>query len=238
LKFIGGTGAFLRQDILEAIANHYNINFDSKPPKEALEGLEQRGFITFSEKETGNRGRPPFAASMTVLGEIAFIFLTRKLPHESKFDAIRPFHSTDAHTFLVLKVVKILETEGYEIISKGEINIPLRDNHLSSPDILARKDGQEIKVEVERDVNKGNSPARERKWQNAYEAGNGKIYVFCETQSIQKQLVQEINHALAAESRLERASIFMTNIEDIEAGRRHQDGSIWVSQKVSAKRTS
>ena len=232
LKFIGSTGTFLRQDILEAIGNHYHINFDSKPPKEALEGLEQRGFIEFSEKETGNRGRPPFAASMTTLGEVAYIFLTRELPRASNFDAIRPFHSTDAHTLLVLKVVKILETEGYEIISKGEINIPLQDNHLSSPDILAQKDGQKIQVEVERDVNKGNNPSREQKWQNAYEAGCGKIYVFCETPKIQKQLIQEINHALAAESRLQRASIFIANLEDAEAGQRHKDGSIWISQKV------
>lgn len=238
LKFIGSTGTFLRQDLLEAIANHYHIDFDSNPPKEALEGIEERGFITFSEKETGNRGRPPFAASMTVLGEIAFIFLTRELPRESNFDAIRPFHSTDAHTFLVLKTVKILEAEGYEIISKGEINIPLHDNHLSSPDILARKDGQEIKVEVERDVNKGNSPSREQKWQNAYEAGCGKIYVFCETPEIQKKLIQEINHALAAESRLQRASIFIANVDDVEAGRRHKDGSIWISQKIPAPKTT
>jgi hypothetical protein len=169
---------------------------------------------------------------MTTLGEIAYLFLTRELPRESNFDAIRPFHSTDAHTFLVLKTVKILEAEGYEIISKGEINIPLHDNHLSSPDILAQKNGQKIQVEVERDVNKGNGSSREQKWQNAYEAGHGKIYVFCETQKIQKKLIQEINHALAAESRLQRASIFIANIEDVESGQRHRDGSIWISQKV------
>jgi len=167
---------------------------------------------------------------MTTLGAIAYLFLTRELPLESNFDAIRPFHSTDAHTFLVLKTVKILEAEGYEIISKGEINIPLQDNHLSSPDILAQKNGQEIKVEVERDVNKGNSPSREQKWQNAYEAGGGKIYVFCETPEIQK-------NALAAESRLQRASIFIANIEDVEAGQRHRDGSIWISQKVPTSPT-
>jgi len=234
LKFVGNTGAFLRQDIMKAIGEHYHISFKSNPAKEAVAGIEERGFITFSEKETGNPGRPPFAASMTALGEVAFIFLARELPRASEFDAIRPFHSSDAHTFLVLKVVKILEAEGYEIISKSEINIRLHDNHLSSPDILARKDGQEIKVEVERDVNKGNSSSREQKWQNAYEAGRGKIYVFCETPKIQKKLIQEINHALAAESRLQRASIFIANIEDVEAGQRHKDGSIWISQKLPA----
>jgi len=220
------------------MGNYYKIEFDSNPLKEALNGLVERGFIVFSEKDTGERGRPPKAAGITALGEAAFIFLTRELPRISNFDEIRPFHSSDEHTFLVLKAVKILEADGYEIIAKGEINIPLAGNHISSPDLLVKKNGKEIKVEVEREVNKGNNPARERKWQNAYEAGNGKIYVFCETPSLQKQLVQEINHALAAESRLERASIFMTNIEDIEAGRRHNDGSIWISQKLAAKPVS
>ena len=235
LKFIGSTGVFLRQDILDAIAEQYNINFDSKSPRDALEALAYRGFIVFSEKETGERGRPPFAATMTLLGEAAFVFLTGELPRISNFDEIRPFHSTDEHTFLILKAVDILEAEGYEVISKGEINIPLDDNHISSPDILAQKNGQKIQIEVERDVKKGNRPARERKWENAYEAGHGKIYIFCETKRIQKQLVQEVNRALASESRLERASIYMTNIQDIEAGIRHKDGSIWIAQKRPAK---
>ena len=234
LKLIGGTGVSVRQDLLKAIAGQFKIEFDSNPAKGALEGLVQRGFIVFSEKDSGERGRPPMTASLTPLGEAAFIFLTRELPRASDFDSIRPFHSSDEHTFLVLKAVEALEAEGYEIISKGEINIPVGENRLSSPDILARKHGQEIQVEVERDVSKGNIAARERKWQNAFDAGQGRIYVFCENPDIQKQLIQEINRALAAEGRLGRAWIYSTNYIELNAGQRHKDGSLWLWQKRPA----
>jgi hypothetical protein len=235
LKLIGSTGISLRQDILNAIADRFAIEADTNSARGALDGLVERGFILFSDINSGERGRPPKTASFTALGEAAFVFLTRELPCASDFEAMRPFHSTDEHTFLVMKAVEILEVEGYKIISKGEINIPLQGNHLSSPDILAGKGGKEIQVEVERDVSKGNNAARERKWQNAFDAGKGNIHVFCENPAIQKQLIQEINHALAAGARLERASIYMTNLKDIKAGKRHKDGSIWLSQKKSPK---
>jgi hypothetical protein len=165
------------------------------------------------------------------LGQDAYLFMTQKLPADNEYFSIRRAHSTDAHALLVLKASDVLTEEGYEIISNGEINIPLPDGRISSPDILAHKDGQEIRVEVERDVNKGDSDGRERKWQNAFDAGQGCLYVFCETEKLQKKLVQEINRALASESRLERANIFMTNLEALKAGKRHTDGSIWVAQK-------
>jgi|GEM_PF-3545307 predicted RecB family endonuclease len=236
LKLIGSTGISLRQEILKTSAKHFEINEEnSKSLRDALDGLASRHFITLTDVYTGERGRPALTASLTALGEAAFIFLTRELPRIGDFEAMRPHHSTDEHTVLVIQAVNILEAAGYEIVSKGEINILLENNRLSSPDILARKDGREIFIEVERDVNKGNRAAREQKWQNAFDAGQGSIYLFCETPQLQKRLVQEINHALASEGRLARANTFMTNLEDLQAGQRHSDGSIWLSQKRSAK---
>jgi len=236
LKLIGGTGTSFRQDILKNSAAHFGIeDANSKSLRDALESLISRGFITLTDIYTGERGRPAMTANLTALGEAAFVFLTRELPRIGDFEAMRPHHSTDEHTVLVIQAVKILEAAGYEIVSKGEINILLENNRLSSPDILARKDGREIFIEVERDVNKGNRAAREQKWQNAFDAGQGNIYVFCETPQLQKRLVQEINHALASESRLARANTFMTNLEDLQAGQRHLDGSIWLSQKRPTK---
>lgn len=235
LKLIGSTGISFRQDIIDKAANHFATETDSRSVREPVDGLADRGFITLTDVYTGEKGRPPKMASITALGEAAYVFLTRELPRVSDFEAMRPHHSTDEHTLLVMQAATILEADGYEIISKGEINIPLEENHLSSPDILAIKDEQEILVEVERDVKKGNKISREQKWQNAFESGDGRIYVFCENQKIQKWLIQEVNHALAAGGRLERASTFMTNLADLQAGQRHADGSIWLSQKKPTK---
>ena len=165
------------------------------------------------------------------LGESAYILLTGKQPAQAEFDEIRSAHGTDAHTLLILKAAKILETEGYEILGKGEMAFTLPDGRTTSPDILARKNGKELHVEVERDTGKGDPTARERKWQNAFDVGLGYLYVFCETEALQKRLSQEIRRALASEARLERASLYMTNLDAIGKNQRHPDGSLWVSQK-------
>jgi hypothetical protein len=231
IRLIGDTGIARRPEIVKAIANKFSIDYTSGAVSNVVSRLKEMGFINIEDTAGTGNGAPPQVLALDRLGETAYIFLTQKLPVENEYHSVRSAHSTDAHTLLVLKAATILEAEGYEIGSKGEINIPMSDGRISSPDILARKNGREIHVEVERDVNKGDSDARARKWQNAFDAGQGWLYVFCETEEVQKKLIQEINRALASESRLQRANTLMTNLEVIKAGKRHADGSIWVSQK-------
>jgi hypothetical protein len=231
IRLMGDSGLARRPEIIKALADQFGIDPTTGAVSNVFKRLKEMEFITIEDTAGTGKGAPPQVFAFDKLGEAAYIFLAQKLPTENEYYSARSAHSTDAHTLLVLKAANILATEGYEIVSKGEINIPLPDGRISSPDILARKNGQEIHVEVERDVSKGDGDARERKWQNAFDAGQGWIYVFCETENVQKKLVQEINRALASESRLARANTFMTNLEAIKAEKRHTDGSIWVSQK-------
>jgi hypothetical protein len=220
-------------EIMKALSEKYNLSRRSGAAGRAFDRLVAAEFIIVAETAGGLKGRPPHTVRLGKLGESAYLLMTGQQPAKNQFDEIRSAHGTDAHTLLILKAASILEEEGYEILSMGEMEFTLPDGRVTSPDILVSslKSGRELHVEVERNTGKGDPEARERKWQNAFDAGEDCLYVFCETEGIQKNISQEIKHALASESRLERASIFMTNLEAINANQRHSDGSIWVSQK-------
>ena len=233
IRLIGDTGISLELDVMKALSEKYNISLRSGAAGRTFDRMVEAEFIIIAETAGGLKGRPPHTVRLGKLGESAYLLMTGKQPAKNQFDEIRSAHGTDAHTLLIMKAGSVLEAEGYEIISMGEMEFSLPDGRKTSPDILAKsqRSGREIHVEVERNTGKGDPDARERKWQNAFDAGQDSLYVFCETEGIQKKISQEINHALASGSRLERASIFMTNLEAIGANQRHPDGSIWVSQK-------
>ncbi len=231
IRVMGDTGLSLRPEIMKALTDKYQVARTSGAALRAFEHLVDIEFIRTAETEGGLNGRPPQTARLERLGESAYILLTGKQPVRAEFDEIRSAHGSDAHTLLVLKASTILESEGYQILSKGEMAFTLPDGRTTSPDIWAKKNGKELYIEVERDSRKGDTTARESKWQNAFDAGQGYLYVFSETESLQKRLAQEIRHALASEARLERANLYMTNLDAIAANQRHPDGSIWVSQK-------
>ena len=231
IRLMGETGLSLRPEIMKVLTNKYEAARTSGACVRAFTHLIEMEFILTAETEGGLKGRPPQTVRLSRLGESAYLLLSGKQPVQAEFDEIRAAHSTDAHTLLILKAAKILETEGYEILAKGEMAFTLPDGRTTSPDILVRKNGQELHIEVERDTGKGDLEARERKWQNACDAGLGSLYVFCETERQQKDISQEIKRALASQGRLERTSLYLTNLDALGKNQRHPDGSLWVSQK-------
>ncbi|MCX6067957.1 MAG: hypothetical protein NT121_19745 [Chloroflexi bacterium] len=235
IRLMGDTGLSVRPEIMKALTTKYDAARTSGACVRAFNYLVDNLFIITGETDGGLPGHPPQTVRLGPLGETAYQLMTGKRSVKATFDEIRSAHGTDAHTLLILKVGSILEAEDYEIISMGEMEFTLPDGRITSPDILAKskRNGKEIHVEVERNTGKGDPAARERKWQSAFDAGQGFLYVFCESEKIQKNISQEINHALASEARLERANIFMNNLDSIAANQRHPDGSIWVSQKRS-----
>ncbi|MEI7847071.1 MAG: hypothetical protein WCK35_14830 [Chloroflexota bacterium] len=235
IRLMGDTGISVRPEIMKALTAKYDAARTSGACVRAFNYLVDNLFIITGETDGGLPGHPPQTVRLGPLGETAYQLMTGKRSVKATFDEIRSAHGTDAHTLLILKVGSILEAEDYEIISMGEMEFTLPDGRITSPDILAKskRNGKEIHVEVERNTGKGDPAARERKWQSAFDATEGHLYVFCESEKIQKNISQEINHALASEARLERANIFMSNLDSIAANQRHPDGSIWVSQKRS-----
>ena len=235
IRLMGDTGISVRPEIMKALTANYDAARTSGACVRAFNYLVDNLFIITGETDGGLPGHPPQTVRLGPLGETAYQLMTGKRSVKATFDEIRSAHGTDAHTLLILKVGSILEAEDYEIISMGEMEFTLPDGRTTSPDILAKskRNGKEIHVEVERNTGKGDPAARERKWQSAFDATEGFLYVFCESEKIQKTISQEINHALASEARLEHANIFMSNLDSIAADQRHPDGSIWVSQKRS-----
>ncbi len=237
IRLIGDTGIALRPEIVKLFTEKFSTGENSGAFNYVAVRLSEMGLISAADTEGGLKGRPAKTISLTNLGESAYLLLSGKQPVKSDFDDIRPAHSTDAHAILILKACSMLEANGYGIISKSKITLKLPDGRITSPDILAvsQTNRKEIHIEVERDTGKGDLDARERKWQNAFDAGPDCLYVVCENISLQKRLAQEIFRALASEERLQRADIYMTNLDVLKTGQRHPDGSIWVSQKHKKK---
>jgi len=112
------------------------------------------------------------------MGKIAFQALFGHLPKENEYDLLKPRHSSPEHTILNIQVAEILSESGYLIKSQAqEIQMPNGSTFI--PDIVAvdQSTGEVIFIEVEHDVNKGQS-ARKHKWMNLFEASNGNLYVF------------------------------------------------------------
>jgi hypothetical protein len=89
-----------------------------------------------------------------------------------------------------------------------------------------RSTGELIFIEVEHDVNKGQT-ARKLKWMNLYEASNGNLYVFCDNLTCQRAVQGEINLALGGLT----YNSFLTNLHGLRSGKRSENGSIWLSIK-------
>ena len=233
VHLIGDTGISLRPEILKLFTEKFSTDETSGAFSYVVTRLVEMGFINAADTAGGLKGRPAKTIWLTNLGESVYVLLSGKQPLKSEFEDIRPAHSTDAHAVLILKACSMLEANGYEILSKGKITLNLPDGRVTYPDILAvsQTTRKEIYIEVERDAGKGDTDARERKWQNAFDSGPDCLFVIGENGSLQKRLIQEIFHALASEARLERADLYMTNLDVLKTGQRHPDGSIWVFQK-------
>jgi hypothetical protein len=65
---------------------------------------------------------------------------------------------------------------------------------------------------------------RQVKWRNAVQAISREIYIFCDNCSCMRSIRSEINFSLG---RLAR-QCFLTNLADLQAGKRAADGGIWL----------
>jgi hypothetical protein len=225
IRLMGETGLSLRPEILKALTQKYEASRTSGACVRAFTHLVELEFILTTETEGGLPGRPPQTVRLSRLGESAYLLLTGKPPVQAKLDASQPARPTEAHSLLIQTAGQYLAADGYEIFPTGEPEGSLR----------VRKHGQELQIEVESEVGQGEWAVRELKWQTACDAGQGHLYVFCATTRLQKDLAQEIQRALASQGRLERASLYLTNLEGLDQQQRHPDGSLWLVQKRPAR---
>ena len=224
LRIMGNTGLGRVPVIREQAATYLGY---SKPSaggiSKALAALEKLGLLTIRSAESGMQGRPPTLASLTELGQAAYIMLTNRPPQRSELET-QASHVSDAHMLLNLEAADLLQQAGYEILAHGHRHY-LDGVRQAVPDLTVYKDGEVIYIEVERS---GKKSSRPEKWVNLCELTEGQIYVFCQYPRSQKQLAAEIQQALLDHHLA--CHLTLTNLADLRKGDRGPEESLWLEQ--------
>ena len=141
--------------------------------------------------------------------------LFSEAPKASEYDALLPVHQSPEHTLLNLYAKDILRDAGYALVSEAP-DLPLPGGGLFKPDLVVRDtDNNVLYVEVERDTKKS---LRNEKWQNAHDAGGGKIYVICENRITMAAIRNELNYALSD------YTAYLSSIPDVQVGKARRGG--------------
>ena len=237
IHVIGETGKALRPSITKEMARRLSLSVDNGSLDEAINKLlsTEEGshpilierIEAIPEQGSSSGGNNPDILRLIDDGKIAFQILFGQIPKENEYDHLIHYHSSPEHTILNIQTSEILAEAGYLIKAQAQ-EIQLPNGSTFIPDIVAvdRSTGELIFIEVEHDVNKGQT-ARKLKWMNLYEASNGNLYVFCDNLTCQRAVQGEINLALGGLT----YNSFLTNLHGLRSGKRSENGSIWLSIK-------
>ena len=141
-------------------------------------------------RKLGQMGRPGNLVELTEDGRIAYqqIFGT---PPLRAYEQYLARHKSDQQIALVLEAIDLLEWAGYTVERfPSVVNLP--GDHRFAPDLVARKAGREIAIEVEVGSAYYNPGDREQKWQNVAAATGRQIYVVTPNREIMQAIQTEL----------------------------------------------
>ena len=173
-------------------------------------------------------GRTPDLVRLSDNGRLAYWLLAGADPVQNEYDALLARHVSPGHTLLNLQAADLLREAEYQVNSfPPDIHLP--DGSLFKPDLVAVDvNGKTYFIEVEVEANK-NQVQRQAKWHNALQASGGQIYVFCDNRSCMRSIRSEINFSLGRQA----GQCCLTNLADLQAGKRASDGGIWLDARQS-----
>ena len=174
----------------------------------------------------GTGGRFPDLVRLAERGQMAYWLLTGGQPKINEYDLLLERHVSPEHTLLNLQAADVLKEAGYQVnLTPPDVNLP--DGGLFKPDlVLIDEQGTLLFVEVERDTDK-NIEQRQSKWRNFYQASGGRLFVVCDNRSCMRNIRSEINYCLGNKT----SSISLTNLVELQAGKRGEGDSIWLEVK-------
>ncbi|PWB50539.1 MAG: hypothetical protein C3F13_16435 [Anaerolineales bacterium] len=232
LRLLGETGLARRPLIELQAAERLGIRKAGGSLQSLFNRLEGLQLIEFfrpwdnSGAKTG--GRTPDLLRLSAHGRLAYWLLAGTDPVQNEYDALLTRHISPEHTLLNLQAADVLCEAEYQVNSfPPDIHLP--DGSLFKPDIVAiDPNGKTLYVEVEVEANK-NHEQRQAKWRNELQASGGEIYVFCDNRSCMRSIRSEINFSLGRQA----GQCCMTNLADLQAGKRAADGGIWLDVRLN-----
>jgi hypothetical protein len=183
-------------------------------------------FRPWSSDGAGTGGKLPGLVRLNDRGQMAYWQLTGSQPKINEYDLLLERHVSPEHTLLNLQAADLLREAGYQV-NQTPAEIKLPDGGLFKPDlVLIDERGVLLFVEVERDTVK-NIEGRQAKWWNFYQASGGHLYVVCDNLPCMRNIRSEINFCL----RNKACIISLTNLVELQAGKRGEGDSIWLEVK-------
>jgi hypothetical protein len=230
LIMIGKTGLSRRPVIENQAAEMLGIKKAGGSLQALITRLTDLQFIeTFrpwAADGAGTGGRFPDLVRLAERGQLAFWLLTGEKPSFNEYDLLLERHVSPEHTLLNLQAADMLREAGYQVnLTPPDVNLP--DGGLFKPDlVLIDEQGTLLFAEVERDTDK-NIEQRQAKWRNFYQASGGKMFVVCDNRSCMRNIRSEINYCLGNKP----LAISLTNLTDLQAGKRGEGDNIWLEIK-------
>ncbi len=232
LRLLGETGLARRPLIEQCAAERLGIRKAGGSLQALFNRLEELHLIELfrpwdnSGAKAG--GRTPDLVRLSEHGRLAYWLVAGVDSAQNEYDTLLSRHISPEHTLLNLQAADLLREMEYQVNSFPP-DIHLSDGSLFKPDLVAVDANEKtLFIEVEVEANK-NPEQRHAKWHNAFQASGGEIYVFCDNRSCMRSIRSEINFSLGRQA----GQCSLTNLADLQAGKRAADGGIWLDVRQS-----
>lgn len=227
LRLLGETGLARRPLIEQKAAERLGIRKAGGSIQSLMTRLEDLHLIEifrpWDNQGAKTGGHSPDLVRLAEYGRLAYWLLAGADPAPNEYDTLLIRHVSPEHTLLNLQAADALRDAGCQVDpTPPDIHLP--GGRLFKPDLVALDpDGKTLYVEVEVEANK-NHEQRLAKWRNALQASGGWLYIFCDNRACMRSVRSEINFAIGPKA----AECFMTNLAELQAGKRAVDGGIWL----------
>ena len=206
---LGETGLSRYSELEARAAEYYKIG--ESTCYAMVVDCEREGLVDRSEEMPPTRGRPAKIVTLTNRGRWLYRKLTGKEPVEPEHERLIRAHKSEAHLALILRVADCFTALGYEVV-RNPLKIEIAGNRYFEPDLVIRKDGETMYLEVERGDK--DRPALEHKWENARMAGAGRIYLAADKPGTLNRLQSNIIQWATLEGK--RITLFKTHLEALK----------------------
>jgi DNA-binding MarR family transcriptional regulator len=176
-----------------------------------VEACQEEGLI---ERRRGAsvQGRPTDLVYLTEKGKWAYEQLSGKPARSGEFEMLLKAHKSRKHTSLILKTSDHFTRLGF-LVEREPLRIKISENRYFQPDLVARKDGKAFYLEVESGERAERSSLL-HKWENAFIAGGGRIYVVAPRPGVMNTVQSMILNWATENGR--KPSLYLTHLEALK----------------------
>lgn|GEM_PF-1419201 len=227
LLLLGETGLSRRPAVEAALARELGIKQTTRTLRSRIGRLQDEGLVEvlrpWKEASLAICSHMPDLVKLSEKGRQAFSALASHAPKNPDLEVLTARYSSPEKALVVLVAADILSANGYTKVEYANGNVP------APADLIAEDQaGQAVSVAVVRDDPAGVRPGSgEGRWLILHELARGNLYVICDSRACMHMVRNQINHALGTRS----ASIHLTNLVDLQAGKRGEGGTIWLEVK-------